>query len=274
MTAYPPDRHLLRALRVSFDHADDGSRAWLPVVPELCAHDGSVRAGALTVLVDVIGGGLAAATARPDWIATADLTLHLTGAATTGVVEARAQVLRAGRTTVVLQVELFSAGNAIGLATMSFSVLPRRETNPAIEVVNTGGPTTMASAHSRLDAPLFECIGIETIDAARGIVELPVREWATNSMGALQGGVVGAVVEAATLAALIDPIDRSAPPLVVTDLQLTYLSFGRVGPLRTESQVLAHGRDHGVVRVSLYDTGAESRQMTVARAVATRPLAR
>ena len=50
----------------------------MPVVPELCGDDGAVRAGALATLVDVIGGGLAATTAHPNWIATADLTLHLT----------------------------------------------------------------------------------------------------------------------------------------------------------------------------------------------------
>ena len=90
-----------------------------------------------------------------------------------------------------------------------------------------------------------------------------------NSMGALQGGVVGAVVEAAGEAALRH---ASGAPLVVTDLQLTYLSFGRVGPLRTETQVLACTPDHGVARVALFDTGAESRQMSVGRVVATRSL--
>jgi len=73
-TTYPPDRHLLRDLRLSFEHQAAGtSRAWMPVVPELAAADGAARAGALATLVDVIGGGLAAQTAQPDWIATADL---------------------------------------------------------------------------------------------------------------------------------------------------------------------------------------------------------
>ena len=94
---YPPDRHLLRDLRLSFDHGDEEntSRAWMPVVPELCTAGGSVRAGALATLVDVIGGGLAARVAHPDWIATADLTLHLVGAATEGSVEAGARVVQA-----------------------------------------------------------------------------------------------------------------------------------------------------------------------------------
>ena len=87
--AYPPDRHLLRDLRLEFDHSDGSvSRARMPVVPELCTDDGSVRAGALATLVDVIGGGLAATASQPDWIATADLTLHVVGAATSGSVAA------------------------------------------------------------------------------------------------------------------------------------------------------------------------------------------
>src|SRR6266849_4086346 len=99
MTAtYPPDRHLLRDLRLQFEHSDDAtSHAWMPVVPEVCADDGSVRAGALATLVDVIGGGLAATAAQPDWIATADLTLHVTGAAASGSAEARGRVAHAGR---------------------------------------------------------------------------------------------------------------------------------------------------------------------------------
>ena len=52
MTAvYPPDHHLLRELRFSFDHDADGrrSRAWMPVVSELCTDLGHARAGALAL---------------------------------------------------------------------------------------------------------------------------------------------------------------------------------------------------------------------------------
>ena len=59
--AYPPEHHLLRDLRLSFDHDTDGhtSRAWMPVVRELCTDVGHARAGALATLVDVIGGQVA-----------------------------------------------------------------------------------------------------------------------------------------------------------------------------------------------------------------------
>src|SRR3954447_7274836 len=102
---YPPEHHLLRDLRFTFEHDDAAlrSRAWMPIVPEMCTDLGQARIGALATLVDVIGGGLAATAAAPGWIATADLTLHLVRAARPGsVVEARGRVLRAGRTTVVI----------------------------------------------------------------------------------------------------------------------------------------------------------------------------
>jgi uncharacterized protein (TIGR00369 family) len=268
---YPPERHLLRDLRLAFDHREDGaSVASIPVVPELCGDDGAVRAGVLGTLVDVIGGGLAATTVHPNWIATADLTLHVTRAVTNGIVEARARVLRAGRTTVVLEVSLHDGdGATVGLATMSFSVLPRRDINPDVSAIRPEGPSSMATSDSRLDAPYFDALGIRTVDATAGMVELPVLDWAKNSMGALQGGAVSAVVEAAAEAALRT---ASGVPLVVTDIQLTYLSFGRVGPLRTRAEVLEASSAHAVARVELVDAGAESRLMTIARVAATRSL--
>ncbi len=202
-TTYPPDRHLLRDLRLSFEHQGTGaSRAWMPAVPELAAADGAVRAGALATLVDVIGGGLAAQTAQPDWIATADLTLHLTGAVVTGTVEARAHVAHAGRTTVVIEVTLHDdAGRQVGLATMSFARLPRRDQNPDLSDSMTTGTSTMALPESAMQGSLLDEIGVRVVDAAAGVLEAPVRDWSRNSLGSMQGGAVAAVIDAAADAA-------------------------------------------------------------------------
>ena len=259
--AYPPERHLLRDLRLEFEHRADGvSVASLPVVPEICGDDRAVQTGVLGTLVDVIGGGLAASTAAPNWIATADLTLHITGRATEGRVEAHARVLRAGRTTVVIEVDMPD----VGYATMSFSVLPRRDTNPDVDAVRAEGPSSMTRPESRMTQPWRDALGITVVDAAAGVVELPVLEWAKNSMGALQGGAVSAVVEVAAEAALRT---RTNTPVVVDDIQLTYLSFGKVGPLRTRVDVLSDR----VATVELVDAGAEARCMTVARCAARLP---
>jgi len=273
MTAvYPPDHHLLRDLRFSFDHDASGqrSRAWMPVVVELCTDLGHARAGALATLVDVIGGGLAASAAAPGWIATADLTLHLVGAARPGsVVEARGELLRAGRTTVVIEVALVDERERdIGLATMSFAVLPRRDTNPEVNLIRES-PSTMATTESRLARPLLDELGVRVRDPARGVIDVPVGDWTLNSMGAMQGGIVATVAEVAAETALRAATNEL---LVVSDLQLTYLGFGRVGPVRSTVDVLGTADGRGAARVELVDAGAESRRMTIAHAVATRGL--
>ncbi len=235
----------------------------MPVVPELCTDRGVARAGALATLVDVIGGGLAATAAHPDWIATADLTLHVVGGAAPGTtVQADARVLRAGRTTVVIEVDLTADGTTVALATMSFSVLPRRDINPDMSTVRDQGPSTIAIPDSRLRAPVLDALGLHVVDAAAGVVEVPVTDWARNSMGAMQGGVVAMVADAAAESALRASTGES---VVVSDMHVTYLGFGRVGPVRTATDVLG---PHAA-RVSIVDTGAEQRMMTVASVVAT-----
>jgi uncharacterized protein (TIGR00369 family) len=273
VTSYPPEQHVLRDLRFRFDHDPDGqhSRAWMPVVDELCNDQGSARAGALATLVDVVGGGLAAVAAQPDWIATADLTLHAYAAARPGsVVEASARVVRAGRTTVVIEVDLVDdAARGVGIATMSFAVLPRRDHNPDVSIVRGQGPSTMATEESRLREPLLAALGLDIVDAAAGVVEAPVLDWSKNSMGAMQGGIVAVVADAAAEAAL-----RAATgaPLVVSDLQVTYLGFGRVGPVRSRVDVLGTTANSASARVELVDVGAEQRVMTTVNALATRGL--
>src|SRR6185295_25684 len=105
--SYPPDRHILRDLAFTTEMgATDSARGWLEVGPFLRAEDGVTHAGAVATLVDALGGGLAAIAALPDWMATADLTLHLLARRDIVRITGRAQVARAGRTTIVVEVDL------------------------------------------------------------------------------------------------------------------------------------------------------------------------
>ena len=270
---YPPENHLLRDLRFRFEHNGDGrrSRAWMPVVPEVCTDQGYARAGVLATLVDVIGGGLAAGAAAPGWIATADLTLRLMrGAAPGAVVEARGQVLRSGRTTVVMEVVLVDQRERrLGDASMSFSVLLRRDANPDISAVRGAGQSTMATDGAGMRQPLRDAMGIVVRDASAGALDVPITDWTRNSMGAMQGGVVATIADFAAETAL-----RAATtePLVVADMQLTYLGFGRTGPVQSRVEVLGTEHGRGVARIQLDDAGADHRRMTLASAVAVRDL--
>ena len=181
-------------------------------------------------------------------------------------------MLRAGRTTVVIEVALVDERERdIGIATMSFAVLPRRDTNPEVtlirdEPVDDGDGRSRASRGRCSTSSASRCA---TRRAAS--IDVPVVDWSLNSMGAMQGGVVATVAEVAAETAL-----RAATgePLVVSDLHahLPRLRPGRPGALarsRCSARPPATAR-----RASSSSTpGAENRRMTVAHAVATRGLA-
>ncbi|MGI8795124.1 MAG: PaaI family thioesterase [Acidimicrobiia bacterium] len=255
---YPPERHLLRDLRLEAEHRPDGtSTAWIPMTPEVQTPKGTPSLGAVTTLVDALGGGMAIPAVLPNWIATADLTLHLLPGPAGEAVEARGQVARAGRTTVVLEVELFDVPSDAprGLATMTFSVIERAVEAPVWERdTSTVTRMTMALPGSGFEGHMHEGLGLEVIDAPRGVVELPIGDFVLNSFRAVQGGAFGAVAGAAAEAALME---ACGVPVEAVDLHLTYLELGRIGPLRTATTVLRSSPSEGAARVEIVDTGAD-----------------
>ena len=269
---------MLRDLALTVEHHEDGTSAGrLPVADALLDDHGRVRAGILATLVDAIGGGLAAYAAAPGWIATADLDLQLSGAPTdVEAVDAVGRVLRAGRSTVVLAVDLFAGRAPLGLATMTFAVLPRRASNPVMPADRQTGPQSFISGRtSGFSGLALDAFGVRTIDAAGGHVELEPDPYVENSLGAVQGGVVATIVERAGELALTHAAGR---PLAPVGVQLTYLALAREGPIRSSVEVLGiDGRSSeprwGSARVTLVDEGA-NRRTTIGRVVATRPSGR
>jgi uncharacterized protein (TIGR00369 family) len=240
----------------------------MPMTPHISNPSGSPRAGVLAILVDVVGGGLAAVAARPDWIATADLTLHLTPHPVAGDVEAHGRVLRRGRTTVVIEVALRDgSGTSLGLATMSFAVLPRRAENLSVDQVDQVSRMTMATAESGLVTGFHDRVQLTVVDAAGGTIEIPHSSYVLNSLGSIQGGIVAATVDAAAGHALHHAL---AAPVETVDLQVTYLALAKIGPIRTRTQVLSTGDGFGTAHVEIVDTGADDRLTTIGRAVAVR----
>jgi acyl-coenzyme A thioesterase PaaI-like protein len=271
---YPPAEHILRDLRLAVEHRPDGtSTAWIPASEHVCHASGVPRAGVLSILVDVVGGGLAAMAVRPDWIATADLTLHLTPRTVAGEIRAHGAVRRRGRTTVVAEVTLdaIDAGGTpvpLGLATMSFAVLPRRDTNLVIDQVDVVTRSTMATETSGLTTAFPDRIQLTVVEAGAGVVEVPLDDYIRNSLGAIQGGVMAATAAAGAEAALGAACGRAVETV---DLQVTFLALARVGPIRTRARVLESDPAYGAAHVEIVDTGAADRVTTLARVVAVAP---
>ena len=101
---------------------------------------------------------------------------------------------------------------------------------------------TMALPDSGLRAPLEESIGIDVRDGAAGVVHLPIVDYVRNSLGAVQGGMMAAL---ATTAAERSLSIACAGVQRVVDLQVTYLSLARVGPVATRTTVVAAAADGG-----------------------------
>lgn len=72
------------------------------------------------------------------------------------------------------------------------------------------------------------------------------------------------------MASLIDCAGASAVaqaskrPPATSNLTVSYLAAGRVGPLRAEAEVLRLGQSHGVCNVRVYDNGMDNRFVATA----------
>lgn len=256
---YPPARHVLRDLGLTTEIGPGlVATGWLPVTEAMRADHDVTHTGALATAVDVLGGGLAAVAAQPDWIATADLTLHVLPRPAREIV-LRGHVARRGRSTAVLVVELVGDDDPLGLATMSFAILPRRDSNPTVTTGDTISRMTLALPDSGFRAPFPIATGIRVGEDA---TELPVTDYVRNSLGAVQGGLMAATAATAAQAACREHLG----PTAVVDLQVSYLALGRVGPIRATTTVLDEQPTFATARVELTDAGAEHRLTTVASA--------
>jgi acyl-coenzyme A thioesterase PaaI-like protein len=262
---YPPEQHVVRDLRFELeDTGPDAARAHLPIRSELC-RDGRLDLGPLLVVTDVLAGLLVGRVIAPDWMATAQLALHLVdpprvGEATCTEVVVDAEVRRAGRTTIVVDARLAATGPDgsvvldVGEADLTFSRLPRREGN--LDIADTpvryGERFTMSMPDSDLDRPYRDAIGVRAMEAGDGVAELDVVPYVRNSFGAVNGGVVASLAVEAAVAAAGSVLDGTVRAV---DVAVSYLSQGKVGPLRSRATVRRVDGAVALVRVEVEDPG-------------------
>jgi len=266
--SYPPPRHLLADLRLAILRRGDALAVTAPAVPEIRNRAGHVGAGALGVAVDVFGGTLALRAIQPDWCVTSTLDLHLLRPLARDF-EVTGAPLRSGRTSVVVDVAVDDGSHEgpAAVACMTFTRIPRRrETIPFREPSDER--TVFGNESAGLREPFLDRIGCRVLDASAGVVELVVEDYVRNSVGALQGGAVVALIDAAAEAVASA---RMAEDATTRDLQVHFLALGRVGPIRSRARPLAGDGERATLRVELFDTGAEDRLLSVATVVLARP---
>ncbi|UCC59886.1 MAG: PaaI family thioesterase [Dehalococcoidia bacterium] len=264
---YPPQRHILRDLQISLEFPRKRrGRVSAPVVPAICTEHGGVHVGIVATLVDVLGGGLVVRSIYPDWLATSNLSVYTRRPVTSGFVTARGSVLRTGRTTVVVEVDIFHEtsdsamlAESMGSATMTFSRLPRRKTT--MEIPNESpGKIVFGTEGSGLSRSFLDEIGLQVVDSVAGVLELEMSAYVRNSFHALQGGVVALLTDVAGQQAASVAAGK---PMTTRDLTINYLAQGKIGPIRTKASVIRTTTDTALTRVEVIDTGANNRLLTV-----------
>jgi acyl-coenzyme A thioesterase PaaI-like protein len=258
--SYPPERHVLRDLDFEVEVVA-ANRAVARFDP-----GGTRELGGLLTVVDLLAGTVCLATVAPDWMATSDMSFHLCGPLPEGHLVVDAALCRAGRAVVTVDVRVTtSAGADVGEGIVSFSRLSRPHTSGLTGLSSEPGsrfsfdpddPSRMIGA----DRSLRTAVGIRELDGGGGGTETPLVDYVRNSFGAMNGGVVTAVIEAAAL----DRVGGSHE--TVTDVVVHFLSQGRTGPVVTVAQaVRSPVDDHGgwMVRVDVSDAG-DDRLMAVA----------
>lgn len=267
---FPPDRHVSRDLGVNYRLTSrTSSEVRLPVTEHLLHDDRSVRSDVLLTVFDEAAGFLAIFSVLPDWLATADMTIGVDPRPVGDEVVFETRILKAGKRLVVVEAEASISGERTAWAATAFSRVPRSARNADFEIPEPDPDTVhhMAVAGSGLDRSYPDALGIRTLDATHGVVELEGDDYTRNSAGLLHGGVGGTICLAA-----VEALASSAGGRWRTiDAHFHYLSPGRVGPFRTSAHTLARHAERSVSRVELVDAGDDDRVMTVAT-ITTTPL--
>ena len=236
--AYPPEHHLLRDLRFSFEHDDDGQpEPGVDAGRPRAVHRSRSRARRRARHArrrDRRRAGRERGRAGLDRDRRSHLAPRARGARRDRWSRRAARCCAPGRTTVVIEVALVDEHERdIGIATMSFAVLPRRDTNPEIDAHPRNGPSTMATRRVAARAAVARRAGRTRCATRRAaMIDVPVIDWSLNSMGAMQGGVVATVAEVAAETALRAATGRTARRQPTCSV--TYLGFGEVGPVRSQ----------------------------------------
>ncbi len=266
MHPYPAD-HMWRDLEFSMEY-DERKRCIIraPVSGGLCDEQGAMRAGFVATLFDLVGGELAARTAYPDWIATADLVLYSKERPRGGEFTAVASVARAGRSSVVIEADILvrprprGSPTSIGSAMAAFTRLKSRE--DTAQVARVDGPHQVFSLEGHAPSqPILDKAGLKVLDEAGGMVEIPMSEYIRNAFHGLHGGMFGLLADAAGQCAARAASGR---PLVTADLAIHYLSMGKAGPFRTRTRVVRATRDSVLTRVEVVDSGKDDLLLAIA----------
>ncbi|MDG2027901.1 MAG: PaaI family thioesterase [Acidimicrobiales bacterium] len=224
---YPPEHHLLRDLGFDGEHGPDRARNRIEITDGLHGSQG-VRLGVLATMVDVTGASIALRSVRPDWIATADLGVHVLRPISAGSLHVECSPLRVGIGSVVVHATIEDDDGALcGVGRMAFARIPGSATKAVIEDV-PGTTRAGLDGGTPVTEPIADLCGFDVVGP--GQLRLEKTPYIQNSFGTVNGGVMALATETAAVSA--------AGGGHATDLNIHYLEQVGDGPIAVTAEVL------------------------------------
>ena len=260
---YPPERHILRDLKLESERPERGrALSYAPLCPAVLTPTGAARLGLIGAVADASGALTALIEALPNRIATQDLSYTASGFAHQGPLIASTRLLRTGQSLITVATTLADGGGnddpdqaePIGQAIMSFALIPHREGNADLSHLEAESMErrTMALPSSGFkDASLWEALQLEVVNAAAGVVQVPMTDYVRNSFGTINGGVM---IMAAEAAAEVAAQEALGAPVAAMSLNYRFLDQTRIGPAQTQTTLMRHDDQSAVAVVRLTDT--------------------
>ena len=266
---YPPPDHMLRDLSLEvITTGTNRARVQAQVVPETCSESGFTYVGLLATLVDVLGGVIAIPAVSPDWISTSNLSIHTTRNVTPGRVMAEGTILRSGRTSIVIGVEIQAERTGFpnkttpaGVAVITYSRLAGNKTGLRLKTRGNAYESEHFSLKGTgLHIPFMDKAGIQTLDRTQGRLLLEMKDYVRNSLGSLQGGMTAFLAD---LAGQYVASHGRKYPGQTRDLVIHFMSPGITGPFQTTADVLRMDRHAALTRIHVVDQGSDQRLMAM-----------
>ena len=274
--AYPPERHFLRDLdSSSWQLSAERVLMTAPLTDGYRNAAGAASLGFLASLVDIAAAPVVLIAGTPDWTATQDMSLHAAGWLLQGPAVVDATLVRAGKNTVIVAVDVYDGGGVTdlgeqldaieagsfeltGKGLLTFARIPRAASASAgvFDPAAMIGQKRGMPPEEPVLGTMFERMGLRVVDAEGAVAEIGHSEYVRNSFGTINGGALGAVFQAAAEAA--------KPGLVATDLQIHYLAQVKVGPARTSGTVSRDVAGHSIVSLQAVDAGADDQLLDLA----------
>jgi acyl-coenzyme A thioesterase PaaI-like protein len=250
MTDDATPRHILSELGFAVSQAGTGLQGVTSIIPEMWAPDSThLRTAVLAAWADHLSGLLAVQVIAPLVPVTLELDVHLfTPAPGSGTVLCTAEVLKTGRSVMVVSVAFSSGDGApIAVGAGSFMVAP----DPSLRLPSTLSLDGDPAPQQRLDVPLAQRANCERREP--GVAVLPRAEDGLNSSNTLNGGLIALVAEEAALSL--------SPGATLSSLSLRYLRPVRVGPAVASARI-----ESGLGQIEVRDAGSGNRLSVLATA--------